>query len=53
MITTRDLETIEKMLKELSEKGFGEMRIVVLNGYVHRIIKSEDYLVEKQATVKL
>jgi hypothetical protein len=47
MVTQQDLDRIKTVLQEVIEKGFGEVRIVVQNGHVHRILKTEDYLVNK------
>lgn len=45
MITQNDLDRINSLLQEVLEKGFGEVRIVVINGRIHRILKTEDYLI--------
>ncbi len=48
MVTTRDLEMIARLVREVAENGFGEVRIIVVNGHVQRIVKSEDYFLAEK-----
>ncbi|MGD9116868.1 MAG: hypothetical protein PVJ61_06830 [Dehalococcoidia bacterium] len=47
MAETEDLQVIERKLSIIKKSGFGEIRIMVKNGIVHRILSTEDELVEK------
>jgi len=43
----RELELIAEKIKAVKESGFGEVRILIKNGAIYRIMATEDELVEK------
>ena len=41
------LEIVAQKIEKVSNIGFGEIRIVIRNGAVYRILSTEDELLEK------
>jgi hypothetical protein len=45
-----ELEIIEQKLNSIKDSGFGEIRVVVRNGTVYRILSTEDELLEHKTS---
>lgn len=43
-----DLSVIKRKLRIIKKSGFGEIRILVKNGIVYRILSTEDEIVEQK-----
>lgn len=43
-----ELELITPKLQAVKESGFGEVRILIKNGAIYRILTTEDELVEEE-----
>lgn len=44
---SKELELIQKKLETVKKAGHGEVRILIKNGAVYRILSTEDELVKK------
>ena len=44
----KEMELIVDKLESVKESGFGEVRILVRNGAVYRILTTEDALIEEK-----
>ena len=43
--TDKELELIAKKLQKVKEAGFGEVRIIIRNGVMHRILTTEEKMI--------
>ena len=43
----KDLELISEKIQVVKESGFGEIRILIKNGEIYRILATEDELLKK------
>jgi len=48
IVTNLDLEKVKIAVEEVVGKGFGKVEIIIQNGCILRIIKSEDILLNRQ-----
>lgn len=50
MVSKREAELIAEKVDAVKKSGHGEVRILIKNGAVYRILKTEDKLLEQEAT---
>jgi len=52
MADSATIKLIEEKIKLVEAEGFGEVIIKVKNGVVYRVIKTDDFLIEKRGLDK-
>lgn len=43
-----EIDLIKKKIQTIKKSGFGEVRILIKNGVIYRILNTEDELVEEK-----
>jgi hypothetical protein len=44
----KDIQSVLDRIETIRKTGFGEVRIIIKNGAIHRILTTEDEIVQKE-----